>query len=228
MSADEGDIYLNGTYTQVMGSGSLARMWNRIHRSMEAPYRSRSYSRILEVGAGSGEHLPHVLSSWVDYHLTDVRLEPLLEGGPFPDTVHVEQEDVQSLTYPTDHFDRVILSCVLPHVPDPVRSLAEVHRVAAPGCDLTIYVPCEPGIALRAARAIVTIPRNKKLGVHDPYYGHFREHVHYFSALNHYIHREFAADIINERSYPFRHLGWNANLYRIYHIKIAKSAPASS
>lgn len=226
MSADEDDIYLNGTYAQVMGSGNLARMWKRIHRAMEAPYRSRSYERILEVGAGSGEHLPHVSSRWVDYHLTDLRLEPLLASGPFPDGVHVEQQDVQSLGYPADYFDRVILSCVLPHVPDPVVALAEVHRVAAPGADVTIYVPCEPGIALRAARAMVTIPKNKKLGVDDPYYGHFREHVHYFSSLNHFIHREFASDTVEERSFPFPHLGWNANLYRIYHIKIAESSPA--
>lgn len=212
------DTYESGLYDYVMGSGPVAGQWQRIHRAMERPYDGRSYRRILEVGGGRGEHLGQVRSQFGEYVLTDKRADRLPSPASLPSSVTCRAEDLQALSFDDHAFDRVVATCVLAHVPDPVVALREIHRVLAPGGDACIYIPCEPGIALRLARRVWTVPRNRAFGVADPYYLHFREHVHYYGALNHYLRREFAGSRIRSRSFPFPGLSWNANLYRLYWI----------
>lgn len=215
------DPYRSGLYDYVMGSGVLSCQWRRIHRAMEKPYDRSSYQRVLEAGGGRGEHLAAVRSNVEEYLITDLRADRLPSPEGLVPFARPEQQDVQSLTYPDHHFDRVVVSCLLPHVQDPARALSELHRVTRPGGSVCIYLPCEPGMALRAARRITTIPKNRRFGVTDPYFEHFREHVHYFTALNHFVRREFNNDHVRIRSYPLPYLPWNASLYKIYWITIA-------
>jgi ubiquinone/menaquinone biosynthesis C-methylase UbiE len=215
---DDFDTYQSGLYDFVMGSGQIARQWGRIHRAMERPYDHRRFSRVLEVGGGRGEHLSQVRSPVDEYVLTDLRPDRLPRNSELPGYVTAQREDVQALSFDEHSFDRVVVTCVLPHVSDPVTALSEIHRVVKPGGDVCIYVPCEPGIALRLARRMWTVPRNRKFGITDPYFHHFREHVHYFTALNHFIRREFSADRIRTRSAPLARAPWNLSLYRLYWI----------
>jgi len=212
------DIYLSGSYQQIMGTGNLARQWARIHRKMEKPFRTRNFESVLEVGAGGAEHIKFVQSGWKTYYLTDLRIEPLTEAYQHDSSVVIEAQDVQALTYADDAFDRIIVTCVLAHVADPFRALEEIKRVSKPGAKITIYLPCEPGMLLRLARLVFTMPKNRKLGVKDPYLLHFREHIHYYSALNHYLNFVFSDAQIKASYYPFKFLTWNFNLYRIYQI----------
>ena len=212
------DIYLSGSYQQIMGTGNLALQWAHIHRKMEKPFRTKSFESILEVGAGNAEHIKFVQSGWKTYYLTDLRVEPLAEARQEDSSVVVEAQDVQALTYADGVFDRIIVTCVLAHVADPFRALEEIKRVAKPGAKITIYLPCEPGIFLRLARSVFTMPKNRRLGVKDPYLLHFREHIHYYPALNHYLNFVFSDAQIKASYYPFKFLTWNCNLYKIYQI----------
>ena len=49
--------------------------------------------------------------------------------------------DAQCLPVKSDSIDHALLLDVLEHLPDPHRSLAELHRVLKPGGSLTIQVP---------------------------------------------------------------------------------------
>jgi ubiquinone/menaquinone biosynthesis C-methylase UbiE len=215
---DAFDTYRSGLYDFVMGSGQIARQWSRIHRAMERPYDHSRFSRVLEVGGGRGEHLLHVRSAVDEYVLTDLRPDRLPQDSALPSFVTAQREDVQALSFDDHSFNRVVVSCVLPHVNDPVAALTEIHRVVKPGGDVCIYVPCEPGIALRMARRVWTVPRSRKFGVEDPYFLHFREHIHYFTALDHFIKREFSSARIKTRSAPLARAPWNLSLYRLYWI----------
>lgn len=220
------DVYRCGTYQQVLGTGQVQKQMNRIHRQMESNFDRLHFRRVLEIGAGTGEHSRFVRSSFDQYLLTDIRVDLLRESFEAAERFSVEEQDVQNLTFPDDDFDRVILTCVLAHVSDPVRALKEVRRVSSDGAWVTIYVPCEPGLALRVARRLITIPKNLRAGVPDPYFYHFREHVHYYLALNHYIRKIFVDCEIRSRYYPLPFGTWNTNLYRIYQIRVSKIANA--
>lgn len=215
---DEFDVYRRGTYQQVLGTGQVRKQMERVHRHMEAPFADMHFGRILEIGAGTGEHLAFVTSSFDEYVMTDLRIDLLCDGSPSRSGVTIERQDVQALTYEDASFDRVIMTCVLAHVADPMQALMEIRRVARPGAQVSIYVPCEPGILLRMARRTITIPKNRRAGVPDPYYSHFREHVHYYLALDHFVRKVFAQTWIRSRYYPFGIGTWNMNLYRIYQI----------
>lgn len=215
--------YSSGLYKDVMGNGLLKIIWRMIHRQMERPFDGGYYKRILELGAGNGEHREFVRSSWDEYHETDLRLDMLKTNSTktFSGVYHSKQ-DIQKIDFPDNFFDRVIISCVLAHVENPLAAIKEIKRVAKPDSFVTIYVPCEPGIVLRIMRRISTIPKNKKLGVSEPYFLHFQEHRNYFLAMDFFIKFIFKKSRIKISARPIRFLTWNFSLYKIYQIKVTK------
>lgn len=221
MTAIPDDIYFSGQYEKVMGTGALAKQWSRIHRNMERPYIDSTFRKILELGAGQSQHLRFVKSGWLEYHETDIRIELLNSTkNQIGRKVIKSKQDIQNIGFPDKTFDRIIVSCVLAHVANPLQALNEIKRVATDNSKITIYLPCEPGLLLRAARAVFTIPKNRKLGIQDPYIHHFLEHKNYFVALEHFIKHVFQDNKISSKYYPFRFFGWNLNLYKIYQISI--------
>lgn len=213
------DIYLSGQYEKVMGTGLISLMWKIIHSIMERPFRKMRFERIIELGAGNGEHLPQVRSEYGTYFATDLRLAPLKKLAGIPN-LQIAKIDIEKIGYPDKYFARTIVSCVLAHVANPIEAISEIHRVTKPSGYITIYLPCEPGILLRLTRKLTTIPKNKKLGIDDPYFHHFQEHRNYYLSLNHYIKSEFMEDRIRTKYYPFQFLTWNFNLFKIYQIKL--------
>ncbi len=214
------DVYAEGSYHEVINKGLVGWQMAKVHKLIERPHRKSHFNKILEVGAGIGEHVPFVRATWNEYFLTDIRVSRLKEAFGESKVIKVLEADVTDLPFEDNQFDRVLTTCLLPHVSDPVKAMSEIHRVARRGAAVTLYLPCEPGILLRFARSLTTIPKNNKLGVPDPYFYHFREHIHYFSALNHYVLREFSGCKITSRFYPFPFFSWNLNLFKIYQISV--------
>lgn len=225
MNSSELDVYREGLYHEVINKGLVGKQMAFFHKLIERPYKKSHFRKILEIGAGIGEHLPYVRASWNEYVMTDIRIDRLLESVSESADIKVKQADATQLPFDNNEFDRVLTTCVLPHVSDPVRALSEVHRVIRPGGSISIYIPCEPGLLLRVARRLSTSLKFRKLGVADPYFEHFREHVHYYSALNHYILREFRTSTVRARYWPFPFLTWNFNLVKIYQISIPSEQP---
>ena len=52
--------------------GFLSILWKYPHRLMEKPFKNNSKKRILELGAGEGEHLQFVEQNFDEYLLTDI------------------------------------------------------------------------------------------------------------------------------------------------------------
>ena len=97
--------------------------------------------RVLDVGCGFGLFLDQARASgWepygidvsalaVDYARTELHLNEVVRG------------DLLEAGFPKGHFQAVTLWNVLEHVPDPVRTMREVHRILAPGGIAVVRVP---------------------------------------------------------------------------------------
>lgn len=214
------DDFYRESYSILMGTGLVAKVWKFVHQTMEKPFRNKVEGMVLELGAGNGEHYKSVASSVKSYYATDIRddiLRNSLGGQP---NVYIEMQDVHKLSYPNHHFDRVIMTCVLAHLDDPLLALKEIRRVIKPGGHFSLYLPCEPGILLRAIRPFGIPAKGRRLGIKDIALLHFLEHRNYFLSMNYFVKSVFSDDKIRGRYYPFPFLSWNFNLFRLYNIKI--------
>lgn len=213
------DHYYGHAYESMMYTGAVGAFSAWVHRLMERPFRSAPSGRVLEVGAGAGQHAAFVrdFDSYLETDLLvpsgDVtrRTEP---GGTVVRT-RLDAEDLGSLE--TASFDRVIATCLLAHLQNPHRALSEWRRVTRPGGTISIYLPMEPGMLLRFLRRFVMVPKARRLGQ-----DHERtvaiDHRNHYPAMRAWVETEFAGDEIRRARYPIPFLGWNFALFDIVHI----------
>ena len=213
------DSFYNSHYREIMGSGIISRVWATIHQQMERPFRGGYYERILEIGAGNGEHIPFVKCGYLQYVASDLRIDNLSNIQQEGSKIRVEVQDAQKLSLPDNDYDRVVVTCLLVHLDRPEDAVSEVHRVVKKSTGfVTIYLPCEPGIFLRLIRSLTTHLKARRRGVRDISRLHYLEHRNYYLAVNDLIMHEFRNSIVKKRYYPFPFLSWNFNLYKIYQI----------
>ena len=126
---------------------------------------------MLEVGAGSGHHLPYVKQEFDQYVMTDGSDDMLkiasekYAGQLLNNSVVIEKQDATSLTYSDHSFDRLIATHVLEHLPNPVQVLKEWNRVIRPQGVISIVLPCDPGMSRRLGRYLGPRRNAKKLGI---------------------------------------------------------------
>lgn len=104
-----------------------------------APLDIRPGHRVLDAGCGTGDFLrilaPMLHSgSAVGIDLSETMLsEARRRTDSGFQNLSFRMANVQELPFESGSFDRVMATQLLLHVPDPQRSLAEMHRVLAPG-----------------------------------------------------------------------------------------------
>ena len=171
-------VYDKSNYT----SPFQALVMRASHRLAERMFGAETYfARVLEIGAGTGEHLPFVRHGFGEYILTDVDPKTLdvaknklisLHNGK----VKFEVQSGDRLTYPDNTFDRVITTHVLEHLYQPHLVVKEWWRVVRDKGVLTILLPTDPGFAWRFGRYLG--PRRNAVGQGIAYdYVMAREHV---------------------------------------------------
>lgn len=208
-------------YSEFMSTGLIGKYWGYIHKLMEKPYINDNYTRILEVGSGNGEHFIYVRCKYKEYYLTDIRIENLKKSVIENDSLVIEKADVEKLQYPDNYFDRVIVTCVLSHLVKPYEALSELFRVTKKGGQISIYMPCEPGLFLRLVRKYTTRKKAKKLGIDEIAHIHFLEHRNYFLAVDFFIRMHATKNMsrLKAKYHPLFIKSWNLNLFTIYQIK---------
>lgn len=217
------DEFYRDHYRDIMGTGFISKLWAKIHMQMEKPFSKKYFSRILEVGAGNGEHLSFVQCQFGEYVATDIRIENLKNIPSKFKNVKVTVQNVESLDFEDGSFNRIIVTCLLVHLEKPELAVSELKRVVSKSEGfVTIYLPCEPGIFLRAARSFTTHLKARSLGVQNIRELHYLEHRNYYLAVDSLIRSEFDEYSIKAKYYPFGFLSWNFNLYKIYQIKLIK------
>ncbi|BCB89521.1 class I SAM-dependent methyltransferase [Phytohabitans suffuscus] len=194
-----------------------------LHRSMETPYGPHTrFTRVLEVGGNRGEHVPYVRHQFDEYLLTDLREPRPTEQVAADPRVRVAACDVSELPYPDHGFDRVIATCLLHHLADPLTALHEMRRVTAPGGTITILLPTDPGLAYRLGKALATGRTARRRGITDLYQiVTALDHRNHFPSLQAQIRHAFRTDHLAVRWRPFRVPGWHLNAFTVVHAQRA-------
>lgn len=114
-------------------------------RAVLAALDAQPGERVLEVGCGSGSYTRELARIGARVTATDYAPSPLAQAqrnvGSLASDVAFRLEDAQNLSLPDAGFDKVLMSEVLEHVPNPDRAIAEAARVLRAGGLLVASTP---------------------------------------------------------------------------------------
>ena len=194
------------------------------HGLLESTFGKDIYfNEVLEVGAGTGHHLPFIGHKYDRYVMTDGNDEMLAiakdkyQKQIADHSLLIEKQNAVSLSYPDNSFDRLIAAHVLEHLPNPVTVLREWNRVVRPGGVISIVLPCDPGLLWRFGRMLGPRRNAKKLGLFEYDYEQASEHINPIYNLVVFIQYHF--ENISESWYPARLPYPDLNLFYICNIK---------
>lgn len=212
--------YYDDAYERVMYTGVVGWYSRWAHSLLERPFRRLPSGRVLEVGAGAGQHASYV-AHFDSYLETDISVPAgdvavrHLSAGP----VERRRLDAQDLSgIPDGSIDRVIATCLLAHLDQPGQALSEWRRVTRPGGTISIYVPAEPGMLLRLVRRVVMVPKSRALG-QDHERTVYLDHRNHYPGMRSLIAEVFADDDVRRRRYPVPFVGWNLSLFDVVHVR---------
>ena len=189
--------------------------------------RSDHFSRVLEIGAGTMQHFEFIEHGFDTYIASDIRKIPQTGDwqewsfgtNPSHDGKFLAQFDATKIPFDDSSFDRILATCLLLHLPQPVDALRDWVRALRPGGVIDLLIPCEPGLALRTYRKFVSRPRSKRLG------------FEYFDLVNALDHKNYTASMMEillnfdptvevEFTWrPFNRIpSWNLNLQMVAHL----------
>jgi ubiquinone/menaquinone biosynthesis C-methylase UbiE len=203
--------------------GLAAYFLRKSHEWAERPFGADDhFARVLEVGAGSGEHLEHVRHRFDEYVMTDANPAFLEQAAAKRRSsargrIVVAREDATRLSIADGAFDRLIATHVLEHLPQPQAVLREWARVVRPGGTVTLVLPCDPGFLWRFGRRLGPRATFTRAGI-DYDYWMAREHINAINNLVTFV--RFYFDDIDERWLPLRIPSMDLNLFYIAHVRV--------
>lgn len=215
------DVYDESNYVSPLQS----ILMRASHRRVEECFKERDhFSRVLEIGAGTGEHLCYVRHHFDQYVLTDIDTKTLevAKGklaSKFGDKLLFEKQSGEKLSYADDSFDRLIATHVLEHIYQPHLALKEWARVVRHGGILSILIPTDPGLAWRLGRHFG--PRKNAIAQGVAYdYVMAREHVN--SCNNLIALLRFYFPDRTETWWPLPIPSIDLNLFFVCHVAVKK------
>jgi len=223
------DEYYSKYFTALCNSGAQGWGSNKFHKNIERKWKNKSPHRILEVGAGTGEHFVHVrdinLEVIQEYIALDIRANIVLPReskvkGLVP--VKWVSASVQDIPFTDSYFDRAISTCLFHHLEDPHLGLLELRRVVANKGEISIGMPTDPGIANQILKTLYTYRKARKLGVENPKFIYALEHRNHLIALISILREVFKNDKISFSYWPFRIRNWHLNLSVNVNIMVSK------
>jgi ubiquinone/menaquinone biosynthesis C-methylase UbiE len=208
----------------VFYSGILERVYSIVHRLIEIPYNEREDLRkVIEVGAGNGQHFPFVRHKFENYLMTDLDKDILPENSSLPQRISAMALNADNLVCIEDSsFDRLIATCLVAHLEQPSEALHEWRRVVRHGGKISIYVAPEPGMLVRLVRLIFIFPKMRMRGVINPSLLYYTQHRNHYMTISTLIDSVFEYDEVKKRRFPL-HLPWNFILFEIVDITLNKS-----
>jgi len=227
------DQYYANDYTNQQRRGLQGWGNSLIDRLIEGRVKRFEGMKILELGASSGEHIRFVSPKpmWSSYFCLDLRpgiSDPALfesltrKESPIIQNVYFVKGSAEEMPFEDESFDLIISTCLLAHVRDPERVLAEIRRVVKNSGQVVIGLPTDPGIMNRLIKRIITYPRMRRLGTSNPKLEYAREHINGIGNLLELIKFQFAQDSLRLQYFPFAIKTWNLNLAVIVDVNMGK------
>jgi SAM-dependent methyltransferase len=184
--------------------------------------------KLLEIGFASGEHVSKVQSfpseKYVGLDINQPATDRFIQSLPDEQRQKISfvQSDAADMPFEDNYFDRVVSTCLLHHVQDPLKVLREVRRVTEGNGEIAIGVPCDPGILNRLVKSVITYPGMRRLGVERPKFIYALEHPNQVGGLVEIAKFVFQNDELGIKYAPFGFKSWNANLMLVLHVIVAK------
>jgi len=216
------DVYDASNYASPLQS----RVMGASHRLTEKKFKEHDYfSKVLEIGAGTGEHLGFVRHAFDQYVLTDLDAKTLdVAKGKlnekFGNKLSYEVQSAEGLNYADNSFDRLIATHVLEHIYQPHLALKEWQRVVKNGGILSMLIPTDPGVAWRLGRHFGPRKNAMKQGIAYDYVM-AREHVNSCNNLIALL-RHYFPDRTEEAWWPFPISSIDLNLFFVCHAVVKK------
>lgn len=215
------EVYDDSNYSSPLQSAVMRAS----HKLVENAYGEKDiFHRVLEIGAGTGEHLPFVTHQFNEYILTDLDPKTLDVAsqklvGKYGNRVKFETQTGDQLGYADGTFDRLVATHVLEHIYQPHLAIKEWARVLKHGGVLSILIPTDPGVAWRLGRHFG--PRKNAIRQGIAYdYVMAREHVNscnnLIAILRHYFPKA------KEAWWPFSIPSIDLNLFFAFHAIVNK------
>jgi phosphatidylethanolamine/phosphatidyl-N-methylethanolamine N-methyltransferase len=183
-----------------------------MHRLLEHGLDGDHFSKTLEIGANKGEHLSHVRHSYDSYLLSDI--VDRINHASLPQKASFVLADVCNLHFPDNHFDRVVVTCVIQHVDEPEKAFQELLRVLKPGGNCRILLQSDSSILFRLIRALTTLRYARKANKLEEVQLFFaREHKNNYLNL-------VTLSKYTYKDHGFRSRGWPIKLWPIEIFRI--------
>lgn len=220
------DSYYADFYDLVHRKDTAKKANDKLQADLERTRSSRSYANVLELGAGDLFHLASVRHTFERYIAVDIRQPTSLEGWnelfepklPEEHGTFFFQGDATSIAFADETFDRLVATCLLMHLGDPLSGLLEWRRLVKVGGVLDILVPCDPGIAVRLYRTFVSRRKAEKLGFEYFDLVNALDHLHPVGSLITIAKYAFKDDDLHVDWYPFHISSWNLNSHAVLRI----------
>ncbi len=200
-------------YTGVQKSGS-----SFLHKAIESYWINEISNgfKILELGAGRGEHFPFVNlrnSQEVKYYAVDIDDRNFVDFDMGTKNSLVwSKENVEKLSFDDNSFDRVLATCLMLHVDKPFDALREIRRVTKVGGEICLAYPISSGFLLSLFKYFHTYPKARKLGLNEIDLVYALEHPNELKNLLTLQKHIFSEDMVKNNFLPFKFRSLNFNI----------------
>ena len=183
-------------------------------------------TKVLEIGAGSSPHyayISHAFGKYVFLEKSKFAINYLKKKIKKNKKIDYKSYNGKKIPFKKNFFDRIILSHVLEHIPEPEVFLKDTMKKLKKNGILSISLPCDPGVLWRVGRFFLKILSVKKiLNISNVEYDYLiaSEHINSIFNLKSIIKYKYSKNIINESYLPTRIKSTDLNLF--YNITLRK------
>jgi ubiquinone/menaquinone biosynthesis C-methylase UbiE len=223
--------YYEKYYHSLLHTNSCQSLGTRyFDKQLERTWTDSEYVpiKLLEVGFASGEHISKIrnfpsqeyVGLDINYPATSKYIDSLPPQAR--SKLKLVKSDAADMPFENARFDRVVSTCLMHHVNEPLKVFQEIRRVTRDGGEIAIGLPTDPGMLNRLIKTLITYPSMKKLGVARPKTIYALEHPNQIGGLIELAKFVFKNDKLNVSYSPFRLPTWNFNLMVVIHVKVIK------
>ena len=220
------DKYYSEIYDKYLNDACLIRVANRTLEKKIEHNSSKQDNYVLEIGGAGGERIKYVSNfPQKNYIILDPRetSEPTVRKlKKLSSKIKFVSGVAENIPFPDCYFDRVVSSCVLAHLDDPLESLLECRRVTKENSTLSFLVTTDPGFLNQLVKKMYSYRKLNKLSEYPANLIYALDHKNGVINLLAIIRYVFKNDSIKMNYYPFFIPSVNFNLSVI--VNITKSA----
>lgn len=174
---------------------------------------------VLEIGGGSGEHLPFIRYVPSERY-TSIDIRPIITKNhllelstDFKSRLIFVQGNAEELPFDDSSFDRVFTTCLLHHVDDVLAVLLEARRVTEVGGEIAFAFPTDPGFLNQLVKNLYSFRKIRKLTEIKPQLFYALEHQNHCLGIMEQIKFVYRFDDLQFKYRPFGFFkSWNFNL----------------